>query len=76
MTGNKKPCASFNDVDLAILRIFKESPSFHGIEPEEYDTPIVMKKTDKKATDTNARIIRAKVVAETENITQAINTGE
>ena len=66
----------FNDTDLAVLRILGETPSFKRIISRSFDTPIVMTKTSKKATVTNAQMCRAEVVGEADLLTKAINTGD
>ena len=75
VTGNKAPCASFNGIDLAILRILGEKPNFKGIKPRNNDTPIVFSKQNTKSTEMNAKLCRATVEGEASELERAINTG-
>ena len=75
MTGNPPPCPMFNDIDLSVLRILGETPGFKGVVPRKFDSPIIMTKSSKNSTVTNAQMCRAEVVGEPDLITQAINKG-
>ena len=65
----------FNDIDLSVLCIMGETPLFKGVVPRKFDSPIIMTKSSKSSTVTNAQMCRAEVVGEPDLITQAINKG-
>ena len=54
VTGNPQPCAYFNDLDLAILRILGNSAAFCGVKKCAYDTPIVMASPQSRVDVANA----------------------
>ena len=75
-TGNRPPCAYFNWIDEAILRILGEKPNFKGVKPRENDTPIVFSKKNKKCNESTAKLCKAKLQGEASQLEVAINTGK
>ena len=75
-TGNRTPCANFNWIDLAILRIMGEKPNFKGIKPRSNDTPIVFSKKNPKSTETTAKLCKADLEGQASELEKAINTGK
>ena len=73
-TGGGPPPPAYNDLDLTVLRILGETPSFVGVIERETDSGIEMP-MKKKKNDLEVRRCNANVVAESTGLTLAINSG-
>ena len=76
-TGPEPP--SLNNIDLFILAMLGESPSFKGVLSEDYDTEIEVPQTNAKG-KTNlskyeAKKCRTNLLSKTPDMTKAINSG-
>ena len=73
-TGGGPLPPDYNEMDLAVLHILGNSPSFIGIVDRDTDTGIEMP-LKKRKSNLEVKRCNASVVAETAGTTKALNTG-
>ena len=76
-TGPEPP--ELNKIDLFILAMLGESPTFKGILPEKFDTAIEVPRTNPKGstnlTNYEAKRCRTVLIDKTPDMTKVINSG-